>query len=48
MLTRALLTDFLFMVFTDQIVNLLFFHREFSHRECGWYFPQWVNYVVIL
>lgn len=48
MCTRALLTDFLFMVFTVELVNLPLFLSKFAYPVCIRYFPQEVNYVVVL
>jgi hypothetical protein len=40
MWTRALMTDFFSMVFTDSFVNLLIFLSKFPLMSRVWYFPQ--------
>ena len=48
MCTRAVLTDFLFMVFTVELVNLPLFLSKFAYAQCIRYFPQDVKYVDVL
>lgn len=45
---RAIMTVFIYMVFTGRIVKFSLSVRMFSITKMYWYFPQEVNHVLIL